>query len=74
MVVAVVPATASVTVSETRRPNSSYAYVVVSPDDVLTAADCGCLMHLGGGLARRRSGLKVLHLAEVLSPEPEEGP
>jgi len=34
--------------------------------EVLTAADCGCLMHLGGGLARRGSRLRVLHIAEIL--------
>jgi L-lactate dehydrogenase complex protein LldE len=35
--------------------------------DVLTAADCGCLMHLGGALKRRGSRLRVLHVAEILS-------
>ena len=34
--------------------------------EVLTATDCGCLMHLGGALVRRRSPLKVLHVAEIL--------
>ncbi len=33
---------------------------------VLTATDCGCLMHLGGALTRRGSSLKVMHIAEVL--------
>ena len=36
---------------------------------VLTATDCGCLMHLGGGLARRGSALEVLHVAEILARE-----
>ena len=35
--------------------------------EVLTAADCGCLMHLGGALSRRRSPLRVLHVAEILA-------
>lgn len=34
---------------------------------VLTATDCGCLMHLGGALTRRKSSLKVMHIAEVLA-------
>ncbi len=34
---------------------------------VLTATDCGCLMHLGGALNRRRSPLKVMHVAELLA-------
>lgn len=37
--------------------------------EVLTATDCGCLMHLGGALARRRSSLRVCHVAEILAPE-----
>lgn len=35
--------------------------------EVLTAADCGCLMHLGGALERRGSRLRVLHIAEILA-------
>ncbi len=34
---------------------------------VLTATDCGCLMHLGGALKRRGSALEVLHVAEILA-------
>ncbi len=30
------------------------------------AADNSCLMHIGGGLTRQRSGMRVMHLAEVL--------
>lgn len=36
--------------------------------EVLTASDCGCLMHLGGALARRKSKMKTLHVAEILAP------
>lgn len=39
--------------------------------DVLTAADCGCLMHLGGALTRRRSRMTPLHIAEILAPDAE---
>jgi L-lactate dehydrogenase complex protein LldE len=41
--------------------------------DVLTATDCGCLMHLGGALTRRRSPLRVLHVAEILAGEIQAG-
>ena len=34
---------------------------------VLTATDCGCLMHLGGALQRRGSALEVRHVAEILA-------
>jgi L-lactate dehydrogenase complex protein LldE len=35
--------------------------------DVLVAGDNSCLTHLGGLLSRRRSGVRVMHLAEVLA-------
>ena len=31
------------------------------------AGDRSCLMHIGGGLARIRAGVKTLHLAEILA-------
>ncbi|MFC1443405.1 (Fe-S)-binding protein [Streptacidiphilus sp. N1-10] len=34
--------------------------------EVLSAADNSCLMHIGGGLSRIRSGVRTLHLAEIL--------
>jgi L-lactate dehydrogenase complex protein LldE len=34
---------------------------------ILVAADRSCLMHLGGLLSRSRSGVEVMHLAEVLA-------
>jgi L-lactate dehydrogenase complex protein LldE len=37
--------------------------------DVCTAADSSCLMHIGGGLARARAGVRVMHLAEILASE-----
>ncbi len=36
--------------------------------DVLVSTDLGCLLHLRGGLSRRRSPVRCLHLAEVLAP------
>jgi L-lactate dehydrogenase complex protein LldE len=35
--------------------------------DVLTATDCGCLMHLGGALTRRGRSLRAIHIAEILA-------
>ena len=32
-----------------------------------TSADSSCLMHIGGGLSRLRSGTRTLHLAEILA-------
>jgi L-lactate dehydrogenase complex protein LldE len=35
--------------------------------EVLVAGDNSCLMHVGGVLSRQRSGVRVMHLAEVLA-------
>jgi L-lactate dehydrogenase complex protein LldE len=35
--------------------------------DVCTAGDSSCLMHIGGGLARLRAGVRTVHLAEILA-------
>lgn len=35
--------------------------------EVLVAGDNSCLMHIGGLLSRQRSGVRVMHLAEVLA-------
>ena len=35
--------------------------------EVLTAGDASCLMHIGGGLARLRTGVRPVHLAQVLA-------
>jgi len=36
------------------------------------AADSSCLMHIGGALARGRTGVRPVHLAEVLASTEEE--
>jgi L-lactate dehydrogenase complex protein LldE len=41
--------------------------VVATGAEVLTAGDTSCLMHLGGLLSRRRSPIRVMHLAEILA-------
>jgi L-lactate dehydrogenase complex protein LldE len=35
--------------------------------EVVTATDASCLMHIAGGLARRGSRVRTMHLAEVLA-------
>lgn len=35
--------------------------------EVLVAGDNSCLMHVGGLLSRERSGVRVMHLAEILA-------
>jgi len=37
--------------------------------DCVVACDAGCLMQMGGGLSRRRSRVRALHLAQVLAGE-----
>jgi L-lactate dehydrogenase complex protein LldE len=37
--------------------------------EVCTAADSSCLLHIGGGLSRRRAGVRAVHLAEILAAE-----
>jgi L-lactate dehydrogenase complex protein LldE len=34
---------------------------------VLAATDGSCLMHIGGGLVRRASPVRTMHLAEILA-------
>jgi L-lactate dehydrogenase complex protein LldE len=41
--------------------------ILATGAEVLTAGDTSCLMHLGGLLSRRRSPLRVMHLAEILA-------
>jgi L-lactate dehydrogenase complex protein LldE len=35
--------------------------------EVCTAGDSSCLMHIGGGLSRLRTGVRTVHLAEILA-------
>jgi L-lactate dehydrogenase complex protein LldE len=41
--------------------------------EVVTAGDNSCLMHIGGGLSRLNTGVRALHLAEILAST-EEAP
>jgi L-lactate dehydrogenase complex protein LldE len=35
--------------------------------EVVCAADNSCLMHIGGGLSRGRTGVRAVHIAEILA-------
>ena len=35
--------------------------------EVCTAGDASCLMHIGGGLSRQKTGVRTVHLAEILA-------
>lgn len=39
--------------------------------DLCTGGDSSCLMHLGGALARRKSPIRTVHLAEILASTKE---
>jgi L-lactate dehydrogenase complex protein LldE len=41
--------------------------VIESAAEVCSASDSSCLMHIGGGLSRIRSGVRTVHLAEILA-------
>jgi len=41
--------------------------VEASGAEVCTAVDGSCLLHIGGGLARRGAAARTLHLAEILA-------
>jgi L-lactate dehydrogenase complex protein LldE len=40
--------------------------------EAVCAVDSSCLMHIGGGLARGRTGVRTVHLAEILASTEEE--
>ena len=42
-------------------------HVQATGAEVLVAGDNSCLMHIGGLLSRQRSGVRVMHLADVLA-------
>jgi L-lactate dehydrogenase complex protein LldE len=43
------------------------ANVLTTRAEVVTAGDSSCLMHIGGGLSRMRTGVRTMHLAEILA-------
>jgi len=45
------------------------ARVLATRAEVCTAVDTSCLMHIGGGLARQRAGVRTMHIAEILAAQ-----
>jgi L-lactate dehydrogenase complex protein LldE len=43
--------------------------LVASGAEVCTAVDASCLLQIGGGLGRRESPVRVMHLAEILASQ-----
>ncbi len=43
------------------------AHILDTRAEVCSAGDSSCLMHIGGGLSRLRSGVRTVHLAEILA-------
>ena len=39
--------------------------------EVVCAGDNSCLMHIGGGLSRQRTGMRAVHLAQILASTEE---
>jgi len=51
-------------------------HVAATGAEVLVTSDSSCLMHIGGVLGRQGSGVRTLHLAQVLAstePVPASG-
>jgi L-lactate dehydrogenase complex protein LldE len=44
-------------------------HVLDTRAEVCTSADTSCLMHIGGALSRGRTGVRTLHLAEILAAQ-----
>ena len=42
-------------------------HVLDTRAEVCTSADNSCLMHIGGALRRQRTGVRTVHLAEILA-------
>ncbi|WP_190016567.1 (Fe-S)-binding protein [Streptomyces lucensis] len=47
-------------------------HVLGTGAEVLCATDNSCLMHIGGALTRLRTGVRTLHLAEILASTEDE--
>lgn len=45
--------------------------VLTTRAEVCSAGDSSCLMHIGGGLSRLRTGVRTVHLAEILASTKE---
>ncbi len=54
--------------------NDKARHVGETGAEVLVAGDNSCLMHIGGMLSRQRSGIRVMHLAEILAATEDADP
>ncbi len=45
--------------------------VLATKAEVCSAGDSSCLMHIGGGLSRLRTGVRTVHLAQILAATKE---
>ena len=43
------------------------ANLLATRAEVVTAGDASCLMHIGGGLSRLKTGMRPVHLAQILA-------
>jgi L-lactate dehydrogenase complex protein LldE len=48
--------------------DAKLAAIEATGAEAVVAADWGCLMHVAGGLRRRGSKIRALHIAEILDP------
>jgi L-lactate dehydrogenase complex protein LldE len=44
-------------------------HVLDTRAEVCTSADTSCLMHIGGALKRQRTGVRTMHIAEILAAQ-----
>ena len=49
-------------------------HVLSTRAEVCAASDSSCLLHIGGGLSRLRTGVRTVHLAEILASTRSEQP
>ena len=47
------------------------ATILQTQAEICTAAENSCLMHIGGALSRQRTGVRTMHLAEILASTDE---
>ena len=50
------------------------SHVLSTGAEVCSASDSSCLMHIGGGLSRLRTGVRTVHLAEILAATEDVAP
>ncbi|MDD7384722.1 MAG: (Fe-S)-binding protein [Actinomycetaceae bacterium] len=46
--------------------------ILATKAEIVLSADYSCLMNIGGGLSRLRSGVRAMHIAEVLAPTEDD--